>query len=179
MRILRNILFGILGLITAFLIIAAIMPKEYTVTVSETINRPKAEVYDYVKIFTNQTEYSEWMKPDPKLKLNITGTDGTVGSSSSWKSDNSDVGEGKQTITNMSENEIGVDLKFIAPMEGTGHVTNKFESKDSSSTLLTVSTKFDAPFPLNLPSILFGKPMIEKTEKQIMVNLKQILEAKK
>jgi hypothetical protein len=179
MKILKKLLFVVLGIITAFLIAAAIMPKEYTVTVSDTINKPKAEVYDYIKMFANQTEYSEWMKPDPNLKLNITGTDGTVGSSSSWKSDNSDVGEGKQTLTAMSDDKFEVDLEFMAPMEGKGHVINTLVSKDSSSTLLTVSTKFDAPFPLNLPSILFGKPMIEKTEKQIMVNLKQILEAKK
>jgi hypothetical protein len=179
MKILKKLLFVVLGIITAFLIAAAIMPKEYTVTVSDTINKPKTEVYDYVKMFANQIEYSEWMKPDPNLKLNITGTDGTVGSTSSWKSDNSDVGEGKQTITAMTANEIDIDLLFISPMEGTGQVKNVFESKDSTTTLLTVSTHFDAPFPLNLPSILFGKPMIEKTEKQIMVNLKQILEAKK
>lgn len=178
MKILKKILLFLVSLVIIALIAAALMPKSYTVTVSETINKPKAEVYDYVKIFANQKEYSEWIKPDPNLNLVITGTDGTVGSKSYWKSNNSDVGEGSQTITAMSDDEISIDLAFIAPMEGTGKVLNKFESKDSTTTVLTVSTIFDAPFPMNLPSILVGKPMIEKTEKQIMVNIKQILEAK-
>ncbi len=179
MKILKKLLFVLLSLIIIALIAAALMPKQYSVAVTETINRPKAEVYDYLKIFANQKAYSEWIKPDPNLKLEITGTDGTVGSKSSWKSDNSDVGEGSQTITAMTDNQIDIDLEFIAPMAGKGKVINKFESKDSTTTILSVETTFDAPFPTNLPSILIGKPMIEKTEKQIMANLKQILEAKK
>jgi hypothetical protein len=179
MKILKKLLFVFLGLVILALIAAAIMPKDYSVSVTETINRPKAEVYDYVKIFANQKEYSEWIKPDPNLKLEITGTDGTVGSKSSWKSDNPDVGSGSQKITAMTDNQIDIDLEFIAPMAGTGKVVNTFEAKDSTTTVLNVTTKFDAPFPLNLPSILFGKPMIEETEKKIMANIKSILEAKK
>lgn len=179
MKIVKTILYVAVGLVLVALIAAALMPKSYTVTVSETINRPKAEVYDYLKIFANQKEYSEWTKPDPNLQPIISGVDGTVGSKSYWKSSNPDVGEGSQTITAMSENEIALDLEFISPMEGHGKVLNKFETKDSTTTIVTVSTTFDAPFPMNLPSILIGKPMIEKTEKQIMVNVKQIMEAKK
>jgi hypothetical protein len=179
MKILKNVLFIAGFLVLVALLAAALMPKSYTVTVSETINRPKSEIYDYLKLFTNQKEYSEWTKPDPNLVPIISGIDGTVGSKSYWKSSNPDVGEGSQTITAMSNDEIALDLAFISPMEGHGKVSNKFESKDSTTTLVTVSMHFDAPFPMNLPSILVGKPMIEKTEKQILVNIKQILEAKK
>ena len=179
MKFLKSILFDVIGLVILALIAAAIMPKDYSVSVSETIKKPKAEVYDYVKIFANQKQYSEWIKPDPNVNLVITGVDGTVGSKSSWKSDNSDVGEGSQTITAMTENQIDIDLEFVAPMAGTGKVVNTFESKDSTTTVFSVTTKFDAPFPLNLPSILFGKPIIEDTEKKIMANITTILEAKK
>jgi hypothetical protein len=179
MRIIKAILLFVLVVVAIALLAAALMPKNYTVTVSETINRPKNEVYDYLKIFANQKEYSEWTKPDPNLVPVITGVDGTVGSKSQWKSNNPDVGEGSQTITAMSDNEIALDLEFITPMEGHGKVVNTIVSKDSTTTLVTVSTAFDAPFPMNLPSILIGKPMIEKTEKQILLNVKQILEARK
>ena len=179
MKILKSLIYIVAAVIVVALIAAALMPKSYTVTVSETINQPKKVVYDYLKLFKNQKEYSEWTKPDPNLVPVISGEDGTVGSKSYWKSTNEDVGEGSQTITAMSDNEILLDLEFISPMEGHGKVVSKFESKDSTSTFVTVSTHFDAPFPLNLPSILFGKPMIEKTEKQILINVKEILETKK
>lgn len=176
MKILKTLLFVLLAFVVMALIAAAVMPKSYTVTVSETINRPQAEVYDYIKLFANQKEYSEWTKPDPNLVPVITGTDGTVGSKSSWKSDNSDVGEGSQTITAMTDNQIDIALEFIAPMEGKATVKNTIESKDSTTTKLTVDFYSEAAFPFNLPSIMFGKPMIEKTEKQILKNVKEILE---
>lgn len=179
MKILKNLLYLILGLIIVALIAAAFLPKSYTVVVSETIKQPKTVVYDYLKLFGNQKEYSEWIKPDPNLVPVITGTDGTVGSKSSWKSENSDVGEGSQTITAMTDNQINLDLEFIAPMEGKAKVINKFESQDSTSTKVTVEFYSDAPYPMNLLSILVGKPMIEKTEKQILKNVKDILENKK
>ncbi len=168
MKVLKNVFYFLLGIVVLGLLAAAVMPKTYSVEVSETINRPKAEVYDYVKLFANQKEYSEWTKPDPNLVPIITGVDGTVGSKSYWKSSNSDVGEGSQTITAMDQNQILLDLEFITPMEGHGKVVNTFQEVAKDKTLLTVKTEFDAPFPLNLPSILIGKPMIEKTEKQIM-----------
>ncbi len=179
MKILKNLLFIITGLVVIALIAAAIMPKTYTVVVSETINKPKAEVYDYLKMFANQKEYSEWTKPDPNLVPTITGVDGTVGSKSSWISDNSDVGEGSQSISAMSDDQIDIDLEFISPMAGKATVKNIFESKDSTSTVLTVEFNSGAPYPMNLPSLLFGKPMIEKMEKKILLNIKDILEAKK
>jgi hypothetical protein len=178
MKVLKNVFYFLLGIVVLGLLAAAVMPKTYSVEVSETINRPKAEVYDYVKLFANQKEYSEWTKPDPNLVPIITGVDGTVGSKSYWKSSNSDVGEGSQTITAMDQNQILLDLEFITPMEGHGKVVNTFQEVAKDKTLLTVKTEFDAPFPLNLPSILIGKPMIEKTEKQIMINIKEKLESK-
>lgn len=178
MKVLKIIIFGIFGLIIIGLIAAAIMPKNFTVVVSETINKPQKEVYDYLKLFANQKEYSEWTKPDPNMVPEISGIDGTVGSKSSWKSDNPDVGQGSQTITAMTDNQIDIDLRFIAPMEGKATVINKIESVDSTTTQVTVEFYSDAPFPFNIFSILIGKPMIEKTEKQILLNIKEKLEAK-
>jgi hypothetical protein len=179
MKILKKILFLVLALVALALVTTAFMPKSFTISVSETINRPKAEVYDYLKLFANQKAYSEWTKPDPNLMPVISGIDGTVGASSSWKSNNPDVGEGSQTITAMTDSQIDLDLKFISPMEGSAKVSNKFTSKDATSTVVTVDFYTEAPFPINLMSILIGKPMITKTEQQILTNVKQILEAKK
>lgn len=178
MKILKYLFFAVLALVALFLIAAAFIPKEYDIVLTETINRPKAEVYDYVKLFEKQKEYSEWIKPDPNLDIKITGTDGTVGATHHWNSQVDDVGEGSQTITAMTPDQIDVDIKFIRPMAGGASVKNKFESIDSSSTKLTMAFHTTAPYPMNLPSYLFGKGMIEKTEKQILANIKQKLEGR-
>ena len=56
MRIVKKIVFGLLALIMLLLIVALFIPKDYTVSVSTTINQPKAVVFDYVKLVKNQEE---------------------------------------------------------------------------------------------------------------------------
>ena len=77
MKVLKTIGIVILALIAIPLIVAIFVPKSYTVSVAETINVPKQQVYDYVRILDNQKEYSLWVLEDPKLRPVITGTDGT------------------------------------------------------------------------------------------------------
>ena len=79
MKILKNIGIALLILIVILLVIAAFIPKNVTVSVSETINKPKQEVFDYVRILANQKDYSIWVMQDPNLNPEIIGTDGTVG----------------------------------------------------------------------------------------------------
>ena len=59
MKILKKLLVGFIALIAVLLIIALFVPKQYTVSVSETINKPKQQVYDYVKTLRNQTQYNK------------------------------------------------------------------------------------------------------------------------
>ena len=54
MRILKVILFGILGLVSLVLIIALFVKKEYAVEREITVNKPKVEVFEYVKFLKNQ-----------------------------------------------------------------------------------------------------------------------------
>ena len=43
------------------------------------VNKPKQQVFDYVKLIKNQEQYSVWVMKDPNIKIVYTGTDGTVG----------------------------------------------------------------------------------------------------
>jgi hypothetical protein len=117
MKVLKKIGIGIIGLIVILLIAAIFIPKDYTVKVSTTINKPRKEVFDYVKLVKNQEYYSVWVMADPNVVLKYTGTDGTVGFKAGWNSENGDVGEGEQEITKISEERIDVDLRFKRPFE--------------------------------------------------------------
>ena len=69
MKVLRFIGIGILGLICLLLIVAMIVPKDFTISVSTTINKPQAVVFDYVKMIKNQEKYSVWVMKDPDIKM--------------------------------------------------------------------------------------------------------------
>ena len=86
MNVLKKIFFFILGIIAFLLIVAIFVPKSYTVSVKEVINKPKAEVFEYVRMLENQKQYSVFVLADPDLNPQITGIDGTVGAIQKWNS---------------------------------------------------------------------------------------------
>lgn len=177
MKILKSILFLILGLVGLALIAAAFFPRKYEVIIKDRVNAPHAKVYDYVKMFATQNEYSEWMKPDPNVKLSIEGTDGEVGAKFIWVG-NKEVGEGSILNTKVTPELIEQELNFIKPMESKAYFNTTFTAIDSTATDVSMTMFGEDPYPFNLMAHLFGVPMIEKTEKKNMANLKAILEGK-
>jgi len=79
MKIAKRILLGILGIIVLLLVVALFVKKEYAVEREIAINKPKQEVFDYVKFLKNQDNFSVWAQTDPNMKKDFRGTDGTVG----------------------------------------------------------------------------------------------------
>lgn len=179
-----NILFLILGVVVALvlllLLVALILPKNYSVSVSETINKPKNTVYKYVSLFGNQPQYSEWLKADPDLNPTVVGTDGTVGAILNWESHNADknknVGMGEQEIIKMDDNSIEIELRLIKPMPATCKLVHNFAEKGINQTEYTCTFYAYAKFPINLPSYLFGRSFIIKTQQKTLRNIKAIVE---
>src|SRR6476660_1660388 len=97
MRILKKILVILIILVIVLLIMALFIDKDYAIVREVTINKPKTEVYNYVKYLKNQNEYSKWARMDPDMKKDFRGTDATVGFVSAWEG-NKDVGKGEQEI---------------------------------------------------------------------------------
>jgi hypothetical protein len=178
MKWIKRILFFLLAIVGIGLIAAAVLPKKYTITEKIVIDKPKQDVIDYVKILDNQTDYSVWVMTDPKIEIEITGIDGTVGATQKWKSADKNVGEGKQTITRLDGERMDVDLEFYKPMAGKAKAANLFKAIDSTHTELVSEFYGDDPFPSNLMSHLIGIPMIRKAEKQNLLNIKSQLEGK-
>ena len=111
-----EILLYIVGAIVLLIIILAVIaPKSYHVFRSIEIERPKAGVFDYLKLLKNQDEWSPWQERDPNMEKDFKGTDGEPGAMSSWKG-NKEVGEGEQEIKKIVDNEvIETQLRFFKP----------------------------------------------------------------
>ena len=60
MKILKIILLVIAILIVIPLVVALFVAKEYAVERYVEINKPKSEVFDYVKYLKNQDNFSKW-----------------------------------------------------------------------------------------------------------------------
>jgi len=175
MRIVKKIVFGFLALIVLLLVVALFIPKDYTVSVSTTINQPKAVVFDYVKLIKNQEEYSVWVMQDPNVVMKYTGTDGTVGFKAAWNSKDDNVGEGSQQITKITDDRIDVDLHFERPMKGEAKAATFVESIAGNQTKITNEFYGHSDYPMNLMSLI-GKKFITDAQTQNLANLKKILE---
>lgn len=135
MRILKTILIAVGILIAVPLIVALFAKKDYEVEREIIIDKPKEEVFDYVKFLKNQDNYSKWATMDPEMKKTYRGTDGTVGFVSAWESDNKDVGIGEQEIKKITEGErIDFELRFFEPFESTEPAYMTTESVSENQT---------------------------------------------
>lgn len=175
MKILKFLAIGICGLVAILLLIAAFVPKQYTVSEKIVINKPKQVVYDYVKILKNQEQFSEWAKIDPP-SLKYSGIDGTVGAMQTWDSQNKDAGAGSQKITALTPDRMDIDLEFIRPFKSSAKAANIFRAVNDSTTELTSEFYANDAWPMNLMGYFFAKGMIAETEKKNLQNAKGILE---
>jgi hypothetical protein len=118
MNILLTILTILAGLITLLLIIGLFSKKGYTVEREITINKPKREVFDYIKFLKNQDYYSKWVMVDPHMKKELKGQDGTDGFIYAWDGNNK-AGAGEQEIKKITEGErIDMEVRFKRPFKG-------------------------------------------------------------
>lgn len=156
-------------------IIALFIPKEYAVEALTIVNKPKHEVFDYLKYINNQEEYSKWVKTDPNIKKTLTGVDGNVGYIYAWNG-NSKAGEGEQEITGIIDGErITTEVRFVRPFKSTAHfyMTTEAESEHSTKVVWRMTGK--SPYPLNLMTALMKNVL--RNDMSISLNdLKKILE---
>lgn len=170
MKILKKVLLGLGILIVVLLIVAAILPKTYQSERQVTINKPKNEVFDYIKYVKNQDNFGVWQLSEPDLKKTYEGTDGTVGFKYSW--DGKKLGKGSQTIVEIVEGEKMVtklDFGFGEPP------TAEFITKDAGAGQTTViwGLSGKSPYPLNIMSLFFD---VGDDFEKGLANLKTVLE---
>lgn len=134
MKFLKWTLFVLLGIIAILLIARLFIKKDFTIEREVVINKPKGEVFDYVKHIKNQDTYSVWNMKDPNKKQTFTGTDGTIGFINTWDG-NSDVGAGAQEIKGIDEgSRIDMEIRMKRPMENTMEAYMTTEDEGDGST---------------------------------------------
>jgi hypothetical protein len=161
--------------VALFLLVAAIMPSTYTVSVSTIIDKPQKEVYDFVKSLKNQEYYSVWVMKDSNVVMTYSGTDGTAGFIAHWNSQNDQVGEGEQRITKLDGQRVEVDILFERPFEGNQKAATIVKSIGENKTEVISEFYGHDSYPWNALSFV-GKSIIKDAQTQNMANLKAILE---
>ncbi|GAB3339124.1 hypothetical protein GCM10027429_25100 [Marivirga atlantica] len=175
MKIVKNILLIILGIIVIFLAIGLFLDKDYAVEREIVISSPKNEVFDYIKYLKNQDNYSVWQKNDPHMVKSYRGQDGTVGFVARWESDSANVGVGEQEIIKIEEGKrIDFELRFYEPFESIEPAYMELESLDGDRTLVKWGFNGHFDYPMNL--MLLFMDMEEMVGNDLETGLKYLKE---
>jgi hypothetical protein len=120
---LLNIVIGVVAifalLLVGLIVVVALQPADFRITRSTTVAAPADTVFPHVNDLSQWRAWSPWENLDPDLKRTYEGPAAGVGASYAWIG-NSQVGEGRMTITDSKPNElVRIRLEFIKPFQAT------------------------------------------------------------
>jgi uncharacterized protein YndB with AHSA1/START domain len=167
-------------IVGAMVLMALFAPMKYEVSRSILINKPKPEVFQYLKYIKNQDEWSPWKKRDPEMKQTFSGEDGTVGFVSKWDSDHKQVGAGEQEILSIVPNEqIKTELRFLKPWKSQSTAYIKTRDTADGATEVTWGFYGVNKVPMNIMMLFYNMDKaVGKDFEEGLTELKKVLEAK-
>ncbi len=171
------VLYIIIGIIALLLLSGLVISKDMNVSREIVINKPKAEVFNYIKYLKNQDNFSKWGSMDPNMKKEYTGTDGTVGFVSAWEG-NSKVGKGEQEITAIEEGKrLNFDLRFIKPFKSFSKAFMITEAVSDTATKVTWGFDSKMVYPMNIMKLFMNmEKMVGNDFSTGLTNLKNLME---
>jgi hypothetical protein len=178
----KRIMIGIaavIGLLILIpLVLALFIRSDYSVERSVVIERPRQEVFDYIRYLKNQDNYSVWSRMDPDMRKEFRGVDGTVGFVSAWEG-NDAVGKGEQEIVGITEGErVDYALRFIEPFEGYADTSLITESEGENRTRVIWTMESSMPYPFNLMLLFMDmEEMIGDDLQTGLENLRLVMES--
>ncbi|HYW70565.1 MAG TPA: SRPBCC family protein [Pyrinomonadaceae bacterium] len=116
-------------------VVIAVQPNHYHVERSATMNAPPLIVFNQVNDFHKWDAWSPWAKLDPNIKTSFEGAPAGNGAVYSWTG-NSDVGEGRMTITDSKPGEsVRIKLEFIKPFAATSATVFAFKPQGNQTAV--------------------------------------------
>ena len=176
MRILKTIGIVLVALIGLLLLVAAILPKNFSVERSTNIEASSEAIFPHVKYFEKRDAWYPWNQADPTNKSSIEGEDGTVGAITRWEGEV--TGKGMQTITALEENKkLETKLVFVEPYESEATTYLTLAAADKGTTV-TWGLNTSMPYPMNIMGLFVDfENSIGKDYEKGLANLKEIMKA--
>jgi len=175
---LKKILIALAALVLIFVVVVALQPSEFQMDRSTTIAAPQADVFAQVNDFHKWDAWSPWAKLDPQAKVTFEGPPEGEGTVMTW-SGNSEVGEGKMTLTESRPNElVKTRVDMVKPFEGTS--TSEFTFKpEGDQTAVTWSVAAHHNFMEKaLCLVMGGKTMMSDLMEKGLAQMKSVVESK-
>lgn len=170
MKLIRNIIVVLGGIILTLVLIAFFLPPAYHVERSIEINQPAEIVFEQVVDLNNYMQWNPWTELDATLKNQITGEASVPGMKWSW--DGKKTGKGNLTLMEFKNNEfIRNRLVFEYPNQMEADDLWIFEEINGKTIVQWVNSG-DLNFPIGRWFGLFMDKMMGKDFEKGLENLK-------
>ncbi len=171
------VIYIILGIVALLLIAALFISKDMKATREIVINKPKEEVFNYIKYLKNQDHFSKWAMMDANMKKDYRGTDGTPGFVSAWEG-NKKVGKGEQEIVAITDGrKVDYELRFEKPFKSVAKAAMTTEVVNNNATKVTWGFESKMNYPMNLMKLFMNmNKAIGNDFSTGLGNLKAVLE---
>ncbi len=184
MKFLKPFFFFLLAVLVVTIVLSLLMSTKQKVERSITINAPATVIYQQLIKLENFNTYSVWSQQDSTIKYTLTGSDGSVGASTSWTGNPEISGDGKIEIAFLEENKtIRHKLSFSKPKkaslpDGQGTAESAFTLKETNG-LTTVTWNFElaTPRPWNIFNLFYSlDKKMGKDFEESLATLKTVIE---
>jgi len=169
----------VIGFITFIAFLHAWSKKDYDISRTVMIKRPKEEVYPYIRQLQKQPLWMPWFLNDPKVVIKFKGEDGKEGAASYWKGNNRI--EGIQKITKIRDGKLlETQLLFLRPYKSLSLNYMAVKEIEADRTKMVWGLKGVHRFPASVMMLFYGMDRaVGKDFETGLNNLKTILERKK
>ncbi len=161
-----------LGLIVLLLLVAAGMPKSFSIEKSTVIKKPVSEVIPWVGNLEQYAAWNPWQQMEPGSKKTFTGTPMQPGHQYEWEGKK--IGVGSLKLVAIDQNHVNFDLQFLKPWKSKAKDNWVFEPWGQIDTKVTWQNAGELPWPM---ARLMG-PLIQKNlDKQFEKGLENLKKA--
>ncbi len=171
------VLYIILGIIAALLLAGLFIPKGMKATREIVINKPKNEVFNYIKYLKNQDNFSKWASMDANMSKSYRGTDAATGFVSAWEG-NKKVGKGEQEIIGIEEGKkVEYEIRFEKPFKSFAKSILSVEPAGNDATKVSWDFEGCMNYPMNVMKLFMNmEKNIGNDFSTGLSNLKAIME---
>lgn len=167
-------LFYILLSLAALVALAVFaISEDYHFEKSITIHAPAEKIYPHLASMKAFNAWNPWLKMDPNLKMEYSGTSGQIGDKYCWKSEKREVGNGCQEITALVPNQKQ-STKMV--FEGMGDAySDILLTPQGQQTKVTWTLNSKLERPKNLMKLMMNSAM-DQSYGEGLAKLKQMSE---
>lgn len=173
MKVLKYIGYGLLALLILFIILAFVLPTKHHISVEETINAPKAYVFNAINDMRAHENWSPWKSDDPEMTMTMGDRVVGPGAYYTWESEKN--GTGKYTI---QSSDIDQGIKTLVEFGKRGSGNGSFDLVgDGDKTKATWSFDFESGRFMNvfMPIMSFS---MKRTFRKGLNNIDKLLQTR-